>query len=244
MTATEVWRLDAERAHLTLGPLSATVDTSRPGLGLFDLRSHNTSLSAARLLAVQFVGQQASATQVVADHFIRGRDLVVTYVPAHERPVRLQIYWRALNEIEMPGCVVGVDVQVSVQTNLLHAWPTLLMQSQLPCSTILPLTTAASVSSLASDGETRASARCWLCRFGSVGTTYAEMVHPADVEREEISHATDVAKISRELFGHSLEKGVILRARARGIFMPTDGDEAIASTAYDEFLAAPPPLTT
>ncbi len=105
------------------------------------------------------------------------------------------------------ACVVGVDVQVSVQTNLLHAWPTLLMQSQLPCSTILPLTTAASVSSLASDGETRASARCWLCRFGSVGTTYAEMVHPADVEREEISHATDVAKISRELFGHSLEKG-------------------------------------
>jgi hypothetical protein len=46
------------------------------------------------------------------------------------------------------------------------------------------------------------------------------------------------------LFSQQLEKGVILRARVRGTWLPADRDESLAAASYRNFAALDPPLTT
>jgi hypothetical protein len=41
-----------------------------------------------------------------------------------------------------------------------------------------------------------------------------------------------------------LEKGVILRARRRGVFVPRANDNEAAARCYEAFAKSPPPLTT
>ena len=69
------------------------------------------------------------------------------------------------------------------------------------------------------------------------------MLHPADVEREHVSTSDAGCELSHELFAQSLEKGVILRARARGLFVATQ-EPSLGTSIYEQFLLAPPPLTT
>jgi hypothetical protein len=249
VTQSALWRLDDHRAQLNLGELQAAVDIAQPGIGLHDIILCGTRIAPASLLAARFAGQDPRQPQTVSDCFIRGRDLVVTYAQLFERPVRLQIYWRALGESDAPGCLAAVDVQVSVQTSLLEAWPALVIHSRLPTQGVsrLPRDGAARRAQASNDDPVTGSkiAGCWLCRLPVIGLTYGEMVHPADVEREELVKAhAGTTEISHHLFSQPLEKGVILRARARGVFVPIAGDLRTMAAAYDRFLAAPLPLTT
>ena len=235
MTQSSLWRLDEHRAQLNLGQFAAVVDIAQPGRGLHDVALRGAAMTPWNLLAVQFTGQDSQQTQTVSDCFVRGRDLVVTYAQAFELPVRLQIYWRALGEADAPGCLAAFEVQVSVQTSLLDAWPEVVIRSRLqaPC--------AVRHDSQA-DGTPASS---WLCRLPTVGLTYGEMAHPADVAREELVTAdTGTTEIAHHLFSQPLEKGVILRARARGVFVSLDDDVRAIEAACDRFLAAPLPLTT
>jgi hypothetical protein len=68
--------------------------------------------------------------------------------------------------------------------------------------------------------------------------SYVEMCHPHD----GIAVDADGGRIRFHLFGHDLEKGVILRGRVRGLVMARDHDEAIARRAYEQFLHEPPHL--
>lgn len=72
---------------------------------------------------------------------------------------------------------------------------------------------------------------------------YAEFVHPRDVSRR-ITWGGRSARATRYgLFGHDLERGVVLRGRIRGHWLP----EAAAGGARDlhrRFLAEPPSLST
>jgi hypothetical protein len=68
------------------------------------------------------------------------------------------------------------------------------------------------------------------------GMRYLELVRPGDLGRE-----------SREgdcytLLGHDLERGVVLRARLRGLWLPAEGFEAEAGARLRQFLDEPPPL--
>jgi len=249
VTQSALWRLDDHRAQLNLGELQAAVDIAQPGIGLHDIILCGTRIAPASLLAARFAGQDPRQPQTVNDCFIRGRDLVVTYAQVFERPVRLQIYWRALGESGAPGCLAAIDVQVSVQTSLLEAWPALVIHSRLPTQSVCQLRrddAARQAHALNDDAATGSKiAGCWLCRLPTVGLTYGEMAHPADVEREEVVTAdAGTIEVSHHLFSQPLEKGVILRARARGVFVPIADDSRAMAAAYDRFLAAPLPLTT
>ncbi|MFI5455137.1 MAG: hypothetical protein ACHRXM_06760 [Isosphaerales bacterium] len=81
------------------------------------------------------------------------------------------------------------------------------------------------------------------------GVFYVEMAHPNDVARrisgEHVRHGstTAIAQSTRYgLFGHDLEKGVVLRARLRGCWIRSRTPEDDALALYREFLREPLPL--
>jgi hypothetical protein len=79
------------------------------------------------------------------------------------------------------------------------------------------------------------------------GWLYAEMVHPQDVTRRirQGGRTLALSKTTRYgLFGHDLEKGVVLRGRLRGLWLPADTGKEQAFANLEEFLHEPPPLAT
>jgi hypothetical protein len=239
------WHISESRAHLKLGPFEATLDITLPNRGLHELRFRDSPLPLANLLAVWFTAQHAEQHHVVSDCFIRGRDLVVTYAQQPACPVRLQVYWRAVDRDDAPDCLAAIDVQVSVQTSLLDAWPALTIGSQVPTRDVAWMSHSKGDSSQTCATTPTVPAGYWRCRLVEHPLSYGEMVHPVGAGRDElIESETDLTRLSHHLFAESLEKGVILRAQARGVLTSTvDDDEAIAA-AYGKFLAAPLPLTT
>jgi hypothetical protein len=79
------------------------------------------------------------------------------------------------------------------------------------------------------------------------GRLYAEMVHPADLSRRirEGGRTLAQARTTRyALFGHDLEKGVVLRARLRALWLQSEAAKREALEQFEQFLHAPVPLST
>jgi hypothetical protein len=77
------------------------------------------------------------------------------------------------------------------------------------------------------------------------GGSYVEMVHPHDLARRitETSKISSLGHTTRYgLFGHDLEKGVILRARLRGLWIISKAPERDALDRHEQFLHEPLPL--
>lgn len=81
------------------------------------------------------------------------------------------------------------------------------------------------------------------------GGRYLEMVHPHDVARRIFwgQSQPDLASagqlhIRYGLFGHDLEKGVIIRARIRGLWISGRDIAVLPPVALRDFLETPPPL--
>ena len=71
---------------------------------------------------------------------------------------------------------------------------------------------------------------------------YAEFVHPQDVTRRVDLGMAPSRATRYGLFGHDLEKGVVLRARFRGLWLPASPARHLARERYETFLREPPPL--
>ena len=84
--------------------------------------------------------------------------------------------------------------------------------------------------------------------FAGPGWSLAVMVHPADLGRQEFLPAAGNAAgghlLHRLFRTESLEKGVILRGRARVWFLPDAIDAAAMVPSFAAFAAADPPLGT
>jgi hypothetical protein len=83
----------------------------------------------------------------------------------------------------------------------------------------------------------------------TAGVFYVEIAHPDDVARRIIGlpihpESTNPTAWSARscLFGHDLEKGVVLRARMRGCWIRSTSPEVDALALYQEFLREPLPL--
>ncbi len=85
----------------------------------------------------------------------------------------------------------------------------------------------------------------WLVpRSGRPGWTYIEMVHPGDVSRRIHEGRLPFQATRYELFGCDLEKGVVLRARLRGVWASKTEAYSLAEARFKEFVEEPPPLAT
>ena len=73
---------------------------------------------------------------------------------------------------------------------------------------------------------------------------YAEFVHPQDATRRLSLGLPPIHSTRYGLFGYDLEKGVVLRARLRGLWLTGVTPRGVALDRYEAFLAEPPPLMT
>lgn len=83
---------------------------------------------------------------------------------------------------------------------------------------------------------------------GGPGRYYVEMVRPDDCIRRIVDappasgDAPRGFSIRHVLFGHDLEKGVVLRGRIRGVWIVSDSPDDEARRLYERFLGEPPAL--
>lgn len=249
-----LWTLSGNRGNLSLPGHRAMVDAEHPEHGLHVTRVAGHMLPRNELLGVQLSALAAGEPVVLIEAYGRGADLIATYAETPSQPARVQIYWRVIRERMPRPALWCVDLQVSVQTNLLDLHPQLDSRSRLPVAEVLrlahvdveefePLSAppGATVQLSPDDGT-----GCLLLRTAESDLSYVEMVYPSDFAGSavRIDARDGTVQVTQRLFAESLEKGVIRRARIRGAYLSRDGDVAAAAQLYREFVAEPPPLTT
>jgi hypothetical protein len=85
----------------------------------------------------------------------------------------------------------------------------------------------------------------WLApRSARSGQTYAELALADDISRRIHEGTLPFHTTRTSLFGHDLEKGVVLRGRLRALWLPKATAASEVERRFHAFRAEPPPLTT
>ncbi len=223
----QTWILDGGCARMQLLGLTGLIDSQQPRLGLAAIAVQQTDWRETRLLGVSGEALNSSAASVAEWH-IRGSDLFATYELASPYSARIDLCWHAEAGNNGDPWFARIDFVVSLRTDKLDWRHDLFAESDMRCA--LPLPGRQGYSSFALDR--------W---------SYAEFVHPADLRGDDAPEnlaCPGRCCLRRHLFlPESLEKGVILRARIRGLLLPPAVSPTTVEECYDEFIAADPPLS-
>ncbi len=248
-----VWKLQDHRARLSLESFHAVVDVTQPGSGLVEMGVGETSLQDAQLLGVLVPTFRPEDTEAIVEFHGRGADLLAAYDATPDRPMRVDLLWHVFAPDNPAGPIAVIDLVVSVRTLLLQSQPRITVQSKLPTRYTQELVAAESHHfepiDVAPNGKTAVlptdGTGCILFRLPGEELSYAEMVHPTDFRHDELCGAgTDDpgCTLRHDLFPERLEKGVIRRARVRGLLVPRHDDTRLAAESYLEFTSTEPPL--
>lgn len=204
---------------------------------------------------------------VLRDCWTCGRDLLAEYVPQVGEEASLTIRWRILSPIG-PGddTSVGVEVLFSLQTLESALYQRLCLTSLLPtrdlCVFVLQGDHQSSL--VRFDGTENPPAEAAVVTPLVPGQLwYQEMGHPHDVHawglvpgsgsaagdcgspERASSRGNDAPQTCRtwyRLFAAAVEKGIIFRARVRGVFHIGNVDPEKIKQTWAEFLSLPLPL--
>lgn len=219
-----------QRSDLISGAVGDFIVHCSPmkGLSLTAGRLHIPRVLAVEIVDAQGLGPQSLATTNTPPEVVNRQDIVmVQYAATVKRPVECQARWRVLPE--------GIlDLEVSTLTP--GKWDGLAVQT---CSTFQ---TAENPSEEVCLEET-VNPGIVLYRPQGYEISYVEFCHPYDGIGLKKSVENGVTSIRYRLFGHDLEKGVILRGRLRGLIVPRAVDAAAAHAAYQRFIKETPNLT-
>lgn len=172
------------------------------------------------------LGQQALAMPgTTPEMIIRQNTLTVQYAPTTKRPVECQARW----QLHPEGMI---DLEVSTLTP--GKWDGLAVQTRTQLLTKNP--------DVELFIDKSVSPAMLIYRPRGMEISYAEFCHPQD--GIELLHQTEstVTTTRFRLFGHDLEKGVILRGRLRGIVVPRAFDMLAAHAARHRFVSETPNL--
>ncbi len=175
----------------------------------------------------------------VSEVYVRENDLIVRFEQSASDQFALQLDWQLLEGI--PSVIHGVELWVSIQTNLLDSAPELeissdgefagwrvyqhaMLTNQDP-GVALPHTAAA------------------LTSAGTGGTTRVWLIEPSDQLQSQLQTSADEAVQIIKLFGQFLEKGVVRRARMRFVIVDGELSNDKLRQLYDDFANSPLPLT-
>jgi len=245
MNGTEVsWTAFDKVAELRCGPLSAHISLDDLTVGITNLKWSQNGLSGLKLF-------RFSSESKLGDVHIRGQDLIATYAPVDPRHAASQVYWRARHHDVQRA--VGIELVISMQTDLLECSPHCVVFSSLPCMEVL-LAGSFEISAFHSipfPGRTSVNPeieplQLFVVRLLHQPLSFAQLIHPADftgTEADRAEDSNDVRLRSPLFLSEHLEKGVIRRARMQGWFMPLKNDLETAVTLARAFVEEPLPLT-
>lgn len=258
--ALTIWKLEGNRGKLARDRFSAAVDAASPEEGVCQLLLDGHSLSGAAggasVLSVNWSPPE-SAGPAPSEVFVRDADLVAFYGQSKAYPFRREIYWRSADTEDVPSTLMAMDLVVSIQTDLLDSHPSIHVNSRLP-SAREALTLAAPDANRFEPLEPTSEAAvvaqpgglgCVLLRLppmdNGIAYSYAEMVHPGDLGQMSLFWSSEgQTEITHLLLSDFLEKGVIRRARLRGVFLDREGDAEAAANWYRALVSERLPLTT
>jgi len=248
-----VWELDGESARLTAGRLTGRIDLRCSQQGIADLRWGGQPLACERMVGLALRrsqhGEDVPLAESTADRFIRGSSLLATYSARAQRPVQTDVAWTVTGDDEE---TVVIDVVVSVRTDLAEAQPGMVATSRLRAGRLWRLIEGGfepvNVPPVGSPHRIwpEAGPACLLVGLASPPVSYAEMLHPADFDRWDLGEVRRVGssiQVEHHLFPEPLEKGVIVRARLRGVFLAERGAGESAAAIYRSFCGEKPPLS-
>ncbi len=241
------WSCHAAQASLKSAAWSATAQLAPSAPGLFDFKVDGVPVAAGPILAVDL----AAADGGTVDAYVRQGDLIASYPQTDQRPFVAQIYWRLVDASLDPRQALVVDLQLSVNTSHWHTCPRLTAGSQLPAAECYwvqfddaPRAHLFDASQIAGGFELPPRAAGVLFRPRAMSYSYLELVPPEDRVSDRVETSAAACRLTHRLFSPDLEKGVILRSRLRGAWLPRANDLALAEQLYRQFLASPLPLTT
>ena len=166
-----------------------------------------------------------SAGMALVDWHVRGNDLIAVYETGQPGAAQLDLIWHAALPALGDAWQGRIDLLVSVHTERLDWRYDVCLESVLPHVTV----------------ATNFDGAVHVCSAGE--WSLAVMVHPADLGHQELTAASAGSRLRQRLYQtESLEKGVILRARARAWFLPSGIDMSAVAACLAEFAAADPPL--
>jgi hypothetical protein len=190
-----------------------------------------------------------------AGFLARGAELLVEYEASAGWPVRVDAAWRIVTPPAADGVHLAVDLLLSVRTESLGSRPRIAVESVLAADQVFCAVEPESGrferwtprSVVPGGSPSNDSRACTVFRAAGGILSYAQMVHRGDCRQAELTAADETSsavRIRHWLFEQSLEKGVILRARVRGLFLPRDRDLELARKCFADFASADPPLGT
>jgi|GEM_PF-1606071 hypothetical protein len=246
-----MWTITGQQAHLQTLDLSGTLDLSTPGTGL-----HQLCLADSRLAHIQLLGIARDGCTLTAvpdqEPYSRDNSLIIRYGDQEDPSHHLQVQWRCIPP--EPGLYLGgLELILSFETPSQINLPEWTTMTQV-CQQDILVTGADSEQSWISLNEMSETAdstlsastnetHMILCRFPEQQLSYLEMTSPAEPPLVILP----TPETTRTLWGsrtpdRPLEKGVILRRRVRGVFLPLERDTLLADKAYAQFKALDPPL--
>ncbi len=249
-----MWLLENNIARLDTDELSAKVDMLRPGDGIHDLVVRNFKLPGTRLLRVLSPLHKCKQEQLF-ESYARGRDLIATYSPTLDCPLRPQIYWRVCDFQTKSSDCAGWEFIVSTQTSLLDSDASVTVATDLDADEVWRLTNIhrgefEKIQERNPNGEQVDPCNgtsVVLFRTTQPELSYVEIIHSSEFQDSKLfSNAPQDTRItwSRKLFGNErLEKGVIRRSRMWGFFVPRRHDLQSAFNCCQELHGISPPLT-
>lgn len=259
-----IWQLEADSAMLATASLAATVDLAHPAMGLHNLAINGQRFESTNIFQLNPPGANAWE---IEDCYCRGHDLIVTYAPSKEHPLRTQLIWRVGGADNPLGSGDSIELIVSVQTDSLGTDPQLCVESTITSiETLRYVESAGPTFALVGGDDDVANhpvSNGYLIRMSDAPDRIAHFVHPDDyrggsLSSQQTPQGTN-CRIAHPLFAGDLEKGVILRGRL-AVFFFTSGDAmenaAVEDTAaedpaiknaigaYRQFITQPLPLAT
>jgi len=242
------WQLTSSRAQWHSDSLTLAFDWAQPEFGLGLTHASLPTACTPRLFGLILPVRQESEDPSRLPLFACGNLLSATYDAAESFPVQINVAWR-VGAPSPHSSLMIVDAVFSISTEKLNAQGRFAIRSVLPAVEVLtaagPLDTACwkTWTPAPEDPPCETESPAVLFRLPGETFSYLEIADPVDSRCCRLSgQGPATVGLDRGLFATTLEKGVILRARVRGVLLDQAEDVRSAGAAYADFVGSAPPL--
>ncbi len=248
-----MWRLTGTTACWESARFQARIDLADPRPGIIGLTWHRHALTDVALMQMHPQPNNIGGSVHLEDCYVRGTDLIARYADASRQTVFPEFYWRIWDDAPVSGAVV-IESWLSVHTQWLDSDPEVIVQCEMPADGYqvwrLPSDAEFGLRVAVGGGRTPIEITPSGCAVIWQSTVhplvFGQVVHPADVSSADVmcDAASQLITSRVAYFRGSLEKGVIRRARLRGVLTESDRASSVLTQHWHALLSAPPPLAT